>query len=125
MVIMDTAHGGCADIVRQAIMVAARVMGVKNATVEVLIVGDVFMKKNVLAYPAPLNFPRPDLGKKRDLGEIYINPGYIAQHNEDARRMTIHGFLHLLGYDHTAEHDTLIMEEKEHAIMRAVARAHI
>ncbi len=74
--------------------------------VEVYIVGDAFMKKNVLAFPAPKNFPRPDLPKGvKPLGEIYLNPG--------SEKMLIHGFLHLLGYDHQKKSDRMEMEKKE------------
>ncbi len=120
MTIMDERHASSAPLVKRAIEVAASVMGVANASCEAYIVGDSFMEKNVLAYPSPADFPRPDLDTKRDLGEIYLNPGYIASHKEDLRFMAAHGFLHLLGYDHAGEHDTLAMEGKEEEIMKAL-----
>ena len=121
LIIVDAEHASCEPIVRSAIMGAARVMGVENATAEVSIVGDAFMQKNVLAYPASGDFPRPDLDGKRDLGEMYLNPGYIKAHGEDLRFMAVHGFLHLLGYDHGGDNDTLIMEAKEREIAAALA----
>ncbi len=88
-----------------------------KVAVEVHIVADAFMKKNVLAYPAPPDFPRPDLAGYRDLGDLYINPLYIKRQGEDFTHMLIHGFLHLLGYDHMKKHDTLAMEKKEKEIL--------
>ncbi len=84
---------------------------------DVFIVGDALMPKNVLAFPAPPSFPRPDL-KQPPLGEIYLNPNYIVGHNEDFEYMLIHGFLHLLGYDHIKKSDRMVMEPKEQALLR-------
>lgn len=82
------------------------------ATVEVHLVGKSVMQKNVLSYVAPKGFARPDvLGKP--LGEIYVNPAYIASHGEDFDLMLVHGFLHLLGYDHMNKRDRMKMEKKE------------
>jgi len=104
------------------------------------------MRKNVLAFPAPKGFPRPDI-KGKHLGEIYLNPDYIAKErleivpplagsrlpklsSLDGGRnlkleipaklayMLIHGFLHLLGYDHKKKSDTIIMQKKELLLMR-------
>lgn len=108
---------------RAALLKAADVMGVENSALEAYVVGGAFMEKNVLAYPAPQDFPRPDLQPAHDLGELYINPEYIASHGEDFDRMAVHGFLHLLGYDHAGEHDTMAMEEKEREILRALGRS--
>jgi len=120
LVVMDGADASAAPIIRETIETAARVMGVENAWCEVYVVGDAFMRKNVLSYPASADFPRPDLEATRDLGEIYLNPGYIAAHGEDLRFMAVHGFLHVLGYDHEEERDILAMEEKERVIMEAL-----
>lgn len=96
---------------------AASFLKLGAVAVEVHIVADSFMKKNVLAYPASSDFPRPDLEGYRDMGEIYINPFYIKRQGEDFTFMLIHGFLHLLGYDHTEKHDTLAMEKKEKELL--------
>lgn len=120
MIVLDGADASVEPIIRKTIEVAAKVMGVENASCEAYVVSDAFMQKNVLSYPASADFPRPDLGAIRDLGEIYLNPGYIKEHGEDLRFMAAHGFLHLLGYDHEGEHDILAMEEKERVIMAAL-----
>ncbi len=97
-----------------------RALSIGNRSVAVYVVTDSFMKKNVLAFPAPKDFPRPDLGGTCDLGEIYINPMYIARQGEDFTGMLIHGFLHLWGYDHHTKYDTLAMEKKEKELANIV-----
>lgn len=103
-------------------MHAAAHMGITDGYAEAYIVGNSFMEKNVLAYPASGAFPRPDLADKRDLGELYINPGYIASHGEEFPFMAVHAFLHLLGYDHHGKHDTVKMESKEQEILASANR---
>ena len=89
----------------------------KNIYVEIYLVGDRFMEKNVLAFPAPKNFPRPDL-KEKSLGEIYLNPKYIGERGENLTFMLIHGFLHLLGFDHEKKSDTIIMQKREQELLK-------
>jgi rRNA maturation RNase YbeY len=84
----------------------------KNSYLEIYIVGKSFMNNNVLALPVPKDFPRPDI-KGKFLGEIYLNPEYIEHEGEDIFFMALHGFLHLLGYDHKKKSDRIIMESKE------------
>lgn len=70
-----------------------------------------------------LSFPIADDKLKKygimPLGDIFICPDFVARDsksrevsfNEEITRVAIHGFLHLLGYDHemsTAEHDKMI-----------------
>ncbi len=118
--VMDARYADYASRLKDAISAAARHMGITAAYAEAYIVGNAFMEKNVLAYPAADGFPRPDLGAARDLGELYINPGYIAAHGEDFSFMAVHAFLHLLGYDHRGKHDTVKMEAKEQEILAAI-----
>ena len=84
---------------------------------EIYLVNRRFMNKNVLAFRAPKNFPRPDING-RSLGEIYLNPQYIKRHRENIFFMLAHGFLHLLGYDHQRKSDRLKMEEKEQQLLK-------
>ncbi|MDO8467283.1 MAG: rRNA maturation RNase YbeY [bacterium] len=88
---------------------------------EVYLVGKEFMYKNVLAFPAPKNFPRPDI-KLKSLGEVYLNPQYIKENGEDLVFMLIHGFLHLLGYDHKKENDRISMESKEKELLKLLGK---
>src|SRR3989344_8708624 len=74
-----------------------------------------FLKKNqstnVLSFLKPKNFP----GTK--LGEVYLDPIYIAAHKEDLGYMLIHGILHVLGYDHVRKGDRIKMENKERKLL--------
>lgn len=88
-----------------------------DAIVEVHLVTDRIMAKNVLSYQSPTHFPYPDRGS-RMLGEIYLNPKFIKKHGQDFDVMALHGFLHLLGYDHETEGDRLIMEQLETKLLR-------
>ncbi len=88
----------------------------EKAYLEVYLVGREFMYKNVLAFPAPKGFPRPDIIRK-PLGEIYLNPIYIKENGEDVTFMFIHGFLHLLGYDHKRRNDRIRMEKREQELL--------
>lgn len=84
--------------------------------VEIALVGDKTMKKNVYSYPAKPGFPQPGV-KGKPLGEIYINPMYILKEGEKIEFMLIHGFLHLLGYDHIKKSDTIVMERLEKKLL--------
>lgn len=88
--------------------------------VEIYLVGNRFMRKNVLAFPAPAAFPQPDVRRKA-IGEIYLNPDYIREHQEDLIYMLVHGFLHLLGYDHKKKSDRLKMENKEKTLCQQIS----
>lgn len=97
----------------------AEKLGVKNGYVEVGIVGADKLQTNVKSYPAPAGFIRPDI-KEKFLGTIYINPEYIAAHGEDFDHMLIHGFLHLLGYDHKKDEDAKKMEMLEKELFKLI-----
>ncbi len=90
-----------------------------KAYLEVYLVGKEFMYKNVLAFPAPKGFPHPNVHQK-PLGEIYLNPRYIKENGEDLIFMFIHGFLHLLGYDHKRRNDRIRMEKKEKELLKSL-----
>lgn len=89
---------------------------------EIFIVGNDELPKNVLAFPANNSFPRPDLTLPA-LGEIYLNPSYIIEHKEDFEFMLIHGFLHLLGYDHIEKSDRMKMEKMERKLLQQIAKS--
>lgn len=75
---------------------------------------------NVLALPAPKNFPRPDTAKTV-LGEIYINPDYVSRQGESILFMAVHGLLHLLGYDHKKKSDRIKMARKEKKLLKSLS----
>lgn len=102
--------------IRMTALKLGRFLGLKNVHFEVYLVDNDFMEKNVLAFPAPKRFPRPDI-KAKPLGEIYLNPDYIKKHRENLAYMLIHGLLHLLGYDHKKKSDIIKMEKKESELL--------
>ncbi|MDD4931319.1 MAG: rRNA maturation RNase YbeY [Candidatus Colwellbacteria bacterium] len=99
------------------------VLGVEGSEIDIYLVSDELMhelnlsyrKKDkpttVLSFEAP-DIPRPDT-KYKHLGEVYLAPKYISAHNEDIRRLLVHGILHLLGFDHIRKADADLMERKE------------
>jgi len=106
--------------IRKTALKLGRLLGLTSAFVDIFLVGDAFMRKNVLAFPAPKRFPRPDR-EGRYLGEIYLNPDYVKRHKENLIFMLVHGLLHLLGYDHIGKNDRIKMERKEHFLLKKLA----
>jgi probable rRNA maturation factor len=78
---------------------------------------------NVLSFPAPAG-----TGTDRMLGDIVIAHETLVRecHDEDRvfphhlAHLTIHGFLHLMGYDHQTDSDADAMEALESKIMTAL-----
>lgn len=103
--------------IRRWALQVVQALKLKSGYVEIYLVGGRLMGKNVLAFPAPKGFFRPDV-KEKPLGEIYLNPAYIKQHREDLGYMLIHGFLHILGYDHKKKSDRIKMERKERQLCK-------
>lgn len=104
-------------MIQKTALKLGRFLGIKDGYVEIYLVSGNFMNKNVLAFPFPKNFPSPDM-KQEPLGEIYLNPDYIKKNNENLIYMLIHGFLHLLGYDHKKKSDIIKMEKKEIQLLK-------
>lgn len=118
-----------------------------KAEVAVIFIGDKKMRElnqiyrnkdkvsNVLSFSAD---PHPTLsrgervtqGRVRDLGNIFI---CLPEAKREAKkygltveyeivRLAVHGFLHLLGYDHIQEKDCRKMEEVENRILKSVEK---
>lgn len=66
---------------------------------------------NVLSFVSPPGFPSDALG------EVYLDPRYIEQKEEDMVFMLAHGVLHILGYDHERKSDRISMEKRERSLM--------
>jgi probable rRNA maturation factor len=84
-----------------------------------------FIKKktepNVLAFPEPIAFPHPELGRsKKYLGEIFLNKDILKKSPERAAPLLLHGVLHLLGYDHIKNADAVKMEGLEKKILTSL-----
>ncbi|CAA0123953.1 Endoribonuclease YbeY [BD1-7 clade bacterium] len=77
---------------------------------------------NVLSFPADL----PEGVDVPLLGDIIICPAVVMHEAGEQHKsieahwahMTVHGILHLLGFDHIIEHDAHVMEALEIAIMK-------
>lgn len=67
---------------------------------------------DVLSFREPSRFPHPER-KGGFLGEIYLNVDLASKDFERAIFLLIHGFLHLLGYDHKKKRDIIRMQRKE------------
>ncbi|MEW6617494.1 MAG: rRNA maturation RNase YbeY [Patescibacteria group bacterium] len=57
---------------------------------------------------------------KKHIGEIYLAPRYIKSKKEDIRGLSLHGTLHLLGYDHKKQADYKKMEKREEKIFARI-----
>ena len=67
---------------------------------------------DVLSFAENSNFIFPIEGTKQ-LGEIIICPSQVKKAKEKISEVFIHGLLHLLGYTHKFEKDSIIMEAKQ------------
>lgn len=78
---------------------------------------------NVLSFEEPIAFPHPELAGHdgRMLGEVYLAPSYIKKHKENIPHLTVHGILHLLGYNHEKERDKIVMVNLEKKIISKIA----
>lgn len=77
---------------------------------------------DVLAFPEDASFPTPDAPKGRPLlGEIYVNDEAFRRDMPHLTFLTVHGVLHLLGYDHKRKRDTIEMQDLEQRLCRRIA----
>ncbi len=106
--------------VKTAALGFMKLMRLRGRSLAVFLVTGSVMDKNVLAFPSPKGFPRPDT-KSEPLGEIFLNPDYIKSRGEDLFYMLCHGFLHLLGYNHRRRRDTIKMERKERNLLGKIS----
>jgi probable rRNA maturation factor len=79
---------------------------------------------NVLSFPAPQN-PHGHLGDIAMAAEIIAAEARAQGKSLDAHaaHLAVHGFLHLLGYDHHTESEAEIMEARERAILASLGLA--
>jgi probable rRNA maturation factor len=129
----DAALGDAADFVRAILIVTANAERVAPECA-VLLTDDAEMQTlnaqwraqdkatNVLSFPAPDGF---------GLGDIALGYGVVAAEAQaqgktfkaHAGHLLVHGFLHLLGYDHIETADAEAMEARERAILADLAIA--
>jgi len=80
---------------------------------------------NVLSFPAELPDGLPDDIRKSMLGDLLICAPVVVREAQEQNRpvtdhwahLTIHGILHLLGYDHEQPEDAVVMETLETEIL--------
>ena len=89
---------------------------VTNIFIDIFLCGNDILPTNVLSFPNPKDFPHPEYDGFY-LGEIYLNPDYIKEHEENFDHMVLHGILHLLEFDHQKTKDRLKMEKLEKDIL--------
>lgn len=84
---------------------------------------------NVLSFPAELPAGLPPEIKQEQLGDLLICAPVVAREAKEQGKvaadhwahLTIHGVLHLLGYDHQQAEDAVIMEAIETSILASMA----
>lgn len=127
---------GVKPVVRRAIAAAAAMLATPKAELAVVLTDDSAIRTlnrawrgvdaatNVLSFPANPAAQGPPL-----LGDIVLAYETIAdearaEHKPFAHHvahLTVHGFLHLLGYDHGRKKDAEAMERIERDILRRLA----
>ena len=129
-----SAEPDAADIVRRAIAQAAAQTGTHDCELAVMLADDATIRSlnaqwrnldkptNVLSFPAPgaLRGDAP-----AHLGDVAIAYETTAREAQDEGKplahhlahLAVHGFLHLIGYDHESDADAEEMEGLERAIL--------
>jgi probable rRNA maturation factor len=129
-----TSEPNAEETVRRAIVQAAHVATAQDTELAVMLTDDAAVRAlnsqwrgldkptNVLSFPAPAAL-RGD--SPAHLGDIAIAYETAAREAESEGKplahhlshLAVHGFLHLLGYDHESEPDAEAMEQQERAIL--------
>ena len=126
-----------ASVVRRAIAAAAPARA-RNAGLSVILTSDRAIRTlnrrwrgrdkstNVLSFPAPPPAGRkPSRGLPRHLGDIVLAYETVAREaraegkrlDHHIAHLALHGFLHLLGYDHESHGQAEAMERRERRIL--------
>ena len=121
---------GAREVVRDAIQAAAAVISAPKGEVAVVLTNDASLRRlnrdwrgmdkptNVLSFPAAA--PKTEI-----LGDIAIAYETLARECRNEHKpfahhlahLAIHGFLHLMGYDHQNDSDAEAMEKLERAVL--------
>jgi probable rRNA maturation factor len=119
-------------VARRAIVKAATMVALPKCELSVLLTDDPTIRtinadwRGVNAPTNVLSFPAPGGGDRPFIGDIVLAYETIAAEARAERKpfahhfahLAVHGFLHLLGYDHIRKTDAEIMEEAERGILR-------
>ncbi|WP_173934635.1 rRNA maturation RNase YbeY [Chelativorans sp. Marseille-P2723] len=132
-------EGKLQHLAQQAILAAIKRVGAPSAeTVSIVFTDDAQMEDlnarfrgknkptNVLSFPAA---DMPVSGEPRHLGDIVLAYETVASEAEADQKpfdhhlthLLVHGFLHLLGYDHETPEDAEEMENLEREILESLA----
>jgi probable rRNA maturation factor len=129
---------GVRSFARRAIREAAAELATTEAELAIVLTDDSAVRllnrhwrgidapTNVLSFPTTQPLGEPPL-----LGDIVLAYETIAAQARRARKpfahhlahLLVHGFLHLLGYDHVRDKDALVMERLERDVLRRLALA--
>lgn len=123
------------EMVRRWATAALRVMGMEKHAASFMFLKDRQMKQlelktlgrvkpvvDILSFPNPEGFPSPEgSAGKQHLGEICINEN-LRGDRDRVRHLVIHGLLHLSGYTHEKDRDTIKMQREEDRILAAIQR---
>lgn len=129
-------------IVRQAVIqAAATTLSTTKAELAIVLTDDSAIRllnrnwrgvdaaTNVLSFPARAPGAGNNAGGKKHLGDIVLAFETIAREAQSERKpfahhvahLAVHGFLHLVGYDHQHDQEALAMERTERDILRQLA----
>jgi probable rRNA maturation factor len=124
------------SLLRRAVREAAAALSTRKAELAIVLTNDSAVRllnrqwrgidkpTNVLSFPAEGPSGEPPL-----IGDIVLGYETIAQEARDTGKpfahhvahLAVHGFLHLLGYDHQRDKDADVMEQTERRILRRLA----
>ena len=123
-----------AAMVRRAVMRAATTLSTSPTELAIVLADNSTIRglnrdwRGIDAATNVLSFPTKNTGGQH-LGDIVLAYETIAREARRERKpfahhlahLAVHGFLHLMGYDHEDEQGALIMEDAERAILRQLA----
>jgi probable rRNA maturation factor len=127
---------GVNSIVRRAVAEAAAMLSTTGAELAIVLTDDSAIRQlnrlwrgidaatDVLSFPARQTFDQPP-----HIGDIVLAYETIAQEARAERKpfahhvahLVVHGFLHLLGYDHARDAEAKTMQSVERKILRRLA----
>ncbi len=119
------------DVARAAVLAAAGMLSSAPGEVSIVLTDDSDMQelnrtwRGVDKPTNVLSFPAPEANAGAMLGDIVVAYETLARECEDEGRiflhhlshLTVHGFLHLAGYDHRTDAEAEAMEALESEIM--------
>ncbi len=127
---------GVRPAIRRAVAKAAATLSTPRAELAIVLTDDSAIRllnrawRGIDAATNVLSFPAPRVSAETALiGDIVLAYETIAQEARDEKKpfahhvahLVVHGFLHLLGYDHERRKDAQAMERTERNILRRLA----